>query len=494
MKNISISFWNWFKKHKVWSVIIILIVLGLIWYIVGPKKTVTLDFVLAGRGNIQEQVSATGNIKPLSSVELAFERGGRVAGLSVAVGDRVYKGQQLAFVSNADLVANLAQAEASLKIAELQLGNRTDKLNLDINQTRDSLINTIKNSHTKADDALRNKLYSLFNDPLRYNAKLIFTTDSFLQEDIENNRNTVSDVVDSWRDSLVNLGPTSNLEDYYKTAKNNLILLGKMADQCAEAVNSLTTEEATSIQIDTWKLNVSTARTNIDLTVSSLDASYNQYQSALLAGGNYKTDLSVQAVTIDQARAGVDSALAELAKSLIKSPIDGVITSINLKFGEIVPASRNVISVISYGEYEVESFIPEADIAKIKISNLASTTLDAYGSNVNFETKVIKIDPAATIIDGVPTYKVTLKFTEQDERIRSGMTANLDILTNQKDNVLILPSRVIVTESDGKYVSVLGVNNKTEIIDKKIVTGLRGADGNVEIVSGLSEGDMVVTQ
>ena len=44
-------------------------------------------------------------------------------------------------------------------------------------------------------------------------------------------------------------------------------------------------------------------------------------------------------------------------------------------------------------------------------------------------TEVIKIDPAATIIDGVPTYKVTLKFVDQDERIRSGMTANLDILT-----------------------------------------------------------------
>jgi HlyD family secretion protein len=151
-----------------------------------------------------------------------------------------------------------------------------------------------------------------------------------------------------------------------------------------------------------------------------------------------------------------------------------------------------VISIISQGDYQIESFIPEADISKIKIRNKASTTLDAYGSNVVFDTAIIKIDPAATVIDGVPTYKVTLRFMDQDSRIKSGMTANLDILTNQKDNVLLLPNRVLITEDDGKYVSILNPDGSGKILLKKIVVGLRGSDGNTEIISGLNEGDKVL--
>jgi multidrug resistance efflux pump len=419
-----------------------------------------------------------------------------VAAINVAVGEKVYPGQVLASVSNADLLANLDQAKANLKKVQAGLGDNADQTALNFEQSEISLINTIKDSYTKADDAVRNKMFTLFNDPVRYRASLAFSTDTFLEEDIEDGKDKVTDSLDSWYRSLVKLNGTSDLEAYYNSARTNLVEIKNLLDKCAEAVNALTPDSAgaTQAQIDAWKLNISTARTNTNTAIDTLTGSFNQYKTYGLSVKISENNTLAEEAGVEQALAAVASAEAELAKSILKSPINGVIIAVDAKLGEIVTAGKNVISVISYGEYQIESYIPEADIAKIKISNLASTTLDAYGSNVNFETKVIKIDPAATIIDGVPTYKVTLKFTEQDERIRSGMTANLDILTNQKDNVLILPSRVITTEFDGKYVSVLDVNNKTEIIDKKIVTGLRGADGNVEIVSGLSEGDMVVTQ
>ena len=73
------------------------------------------------------------------------------------------------------------------------------------------------------------------------------------------------------------------------------------------------------------------------------------------------------------------------------------------------------------------------------------------------------------------------------------MTTNLDILTNYKEGVLVLPSRVINTKDDDKYVSILNSNDSSELIEKKIITGARGSNGTVEIVSGLSEGDKVVT-
>jgi HlyD family secretion protein len=484
------------RSHKIWTVIIILLVLVSAWYFINKSsENVKFAEVTVVRGSLSEIVSVTGNVKPFSDVSLAFERGGRVSNVYAVVGDRVSANQVLASVSNADLSANLDQAKANLKITELQLGSKTDKVSLDLAQAKTSLINNIKDSFTKADDALQNKIYSLFNNPARYNSKLIFTADSSLQKDIEDGRNIASDMLDIWYLSLGKLDNNSDLVSYYNSTKENLVFLKKLLDQCAEAVNGLTTDSAnaTQIQIDTWKLNISSARTSIDSTINSLVNSGDQYQVANLAMKNSQTDLSIQSASIEQARAGVSSAEAELAKSVIKSPVDGVITKIDIKIGETVTANKDVVSVISYGQYEIESFVPEADIAKIKIGDLASTTLDAYGSSVNFETMVIKIDPAATVIDGVPTYKVTLKFINKDDRVKSGMTANLDIMTEKKDGVLVIPTRVVISENNKKYVNVLGIGDGAVVTKVEVVTGLRGVDGFVEIVSGLKEGDKVVT-
>jgi RND family efflux transporter MFP subunit len=513
-------FWNWIKRHKVWSVLIVVIVLGIVFWALKSGSTNTqINSVKVERGGIKEEVSVTGNVKPLSDVDLAFERGGRVASLNVAVGDKVYAGQVLASVSNADLVANLDQAKANLKKASAQYGDvkvgtraeelalqktRVDKSTLDLSQAKVALTSSIKDSYTKADDALRNKIYSLFTDPARYNSKLSFPTDNFLREDIEKSKDNLTDGLNTWYQSLAKLNDQSDLEVYYLEAKNYLVLIKSLLDKCAEAVNDLTTESAytSQAQIDTWKLNVSSARTSIDLAIGTLTASYNTYQAAVSALKISQNELTIKQAgstdgqllsaeaSLEVAQAQVASAQAELNKSIISSPISGVVTAIPIKLGEIVPMNQKAISVISYGDYEVETFVPEADIAKVKIDDKAKTTLDAYGSDVVFETSAIKIDPAATMIDGVPTYKVTLKFTNQDDRIRSGMTVNLDILTNQRADVLVVPSRAVKAQTDGKYVTVVDLSNQ-KTSERKVVTGLRGSDGMTEILSGLEAGESV---
>jgi multidrug efflux pump subunit AcrA (membrane-fusion protein) len=497
MKNKLNSFGDFVKSHKIWSFIILIGVILIAWYFIkNNSENIKYTEISVVRGSLSEIVSVTGNVKPLSDVNLAFERGGRVANISVAVGDKVYTGENLASVSNADLLANLAQAEANLKKVKAGQGDSSLKTNLDFSQAEISLVNAIKDSYTKADDAVRNKLFSLFINPVKYRARLAFNTDTFLQEDIEEGKDDITESLDSWSRSLIKLSSASNLEIYYNEAKLNLTNIKKLLEKSAEAVNGLSPESGyiTQTQIDTWKLNISTARTSVNTAIDTLTNYFDQYKTADLAVKISQNSALAEEASVEQAAAGVASAQAELAKSIIKSPIAGVITNIDAKLGEIVSANKNVISVISYGEYQVESFIPEADIAKVKIGNLGSTTLDAYGDSVVFETTVIKIDPAATVIDDVPTYKVTLKFVSQDERIKSGMTANLDILTNQKDNILVLPNRLIITKEGEKYVSVIDPTDQSDLLEIKIVTGLRGSDGNVEIISGLNEGDKVVAQ
>lgn len=505
MRNKTKAFINLIKSHKIWSAIIGILLITIIYYsFFAGSNIVPPNFVLTERGNIKEIVSVTGNIKPFSDVNLAFERSGKVSNINIKVGDQVSESNILASINNDDLAANLDQAKANLKIAEIQFGqsqvgtttiqnSKVDKATLDLAQAKISLVNSIKDSYTKADDAFRNKIYSLFVDPIKSGSKLNFAADSFLKEPIEKEKGVLEEELNSWYQELVSLSSSSDLDSYYNTAKTNLISIKTLLDQCATVVNKLSpnTSYSTQDQIDVWKLNVSGARTSIDTAISNLSGVWDEYQAAILALRTAESDFMVQGANIDQAKAGVASAEAELAKTIIKSPINGVITSIDAKLGEIVSANKNIISVISLGDYEVEAFVPEADISKVKINDLASTTLDAYGSSINFGTKVIKIDPAATIIEGVPTYKVTFKFINTDGRIKAGMTANLDILTSEKNDVLNVPARAIYSKNGDRYVKVLG--EKNAILEIKIEVGLRGSDGQVEILSGLKEGDKVVT-
>jgi multidrug efflux pump subunit AcrA (membrane-fusion protein) len=97
------------------------------------------------------------------------------------------------------------------------------------------------------------------------------------------------------------------------------------------------------------------------------------------------------------------------------------------------------------------------------------------------------------MIENVPTYKVTLKFaSSSDDRIKSGMTANLDILTGQKNNVLAVPSRSVYSIDTQKYVKLVDLNSPSKSKEIKVETGIRGVDGYVEIISGLKEGDQIL--
>jgi len=125
-----------------------------------------------------------------------------------------------------------------------------------------------------------------------------------------------------------------------------------------------------------------------------------------------------------------------------------------------------------------------------------SVTLDAYGSEVNFPATVSLVDPAETVIEGISTYKVTLSFDEADTRIRSGMTANISIHTAERNNVLEIPLRAVTTKESTKIVRIAPPQTakaNTTPQEVNIVLGLRGSDGMVEVVSGLTEGEEVIT-
>ena len=202
-----------------------------------------------------------------------------------------------------------------------------------------------------------------------------------------------------------------------------------------------------------------------------------------------RANIQWQKTQIEQAIDDVKYYQNELEKTILRSPIDGLITRQESKIGEMVLASSPIISIISPDKFKIEAYISESDIAKIKIGQLADLTLDAYGDQDIFKAKVTKIDPGETIIEGVASYKVTLQFIQENQRIKPGMTANIDILTGHRSSVLTVPRRAII-EEEGKGQFVKVIKNGT-VKKTKITTGLTGSDGKIEIISGLKENEKI---
>lgn len=143
----------------------------------------------------------------------------------------------------------------------------------------------------------------------------------------------------------------------------------------------------------------------------------------------------------------------------------------------------------SDGIFEIETYIPEVNIAHIAPGNPATTTLDTYGSAVAFSAKVVSVDPAETIKDGVSTYRTRLAFLAADPRIRSGMTANVVIVTGVLRDAVVIPIGAVGMKGDVPYVSVV---EEGRTVPRTIVTGHSPALGQIEVVSGLSAGDVVL--
>ncbi len=474
------KFFKFLRRRWIVAFVIVLILLGAVYFLFFRKSgNTTYEAGVVKRGVVVQEVSVTGTVKPATSVDLGFQVGGKVSFINTDVGKRVGAGQVLVTLSNLDLKAQLAQAQA--KLDELKKGTRPEEIIIQegkIQDAKDNLLDVISDSYTKSDDAIRNKTDKLFSNPSTFPQLNIYVNDLNLKSQIESDRFSIESILNRWKN---NLSSAAEAKIGINSVKNFL-------DKLASAVNILSpTSSLSQTIIDGYKADISTARTNINTAITNLSAaestlSQEENQLALDKAGTVSEQIRAQ-------EAAVEEVQAYLAKTIIYSPINGIVTKQEAKVGEIISANTTVVSVISDVKYQIEAYVPEADIAKIKINDPAKVTLDAYGSDINFEAKVVAIDPAETVIEGVSTYKTTLQFTKEDERVKSGMTANTDILTAKKENTLYVPQRAVLTKDGEKIVRVI---NGTQINEVPVQIGLKGSDGNIEILNGLNENDKIV--
>ncbi len=508
------------KKQKLLvGVVVLVFVLISLGIVATLRQHPTYDTVSVKRGNVVQQVSATGSVTPVREVDLGFARAGTVARIYKSVGENVSEGELITSLDTSELDAQLAQAEASLasqqaNLESLKQGTRPEEIAVDqakvqsaqvaLAESQKSVVNAIQSAYTSTDDAIRNDLDQIFSNPRSPTPQITFLmSDASLQAQITTERVSMEQTLVAWNASLATVRVSGDLASYLHGAEQNLSDAKTLLDGAALAVNALTANGTLSqTTISTWKTAISAARTEVNAAITSVYGAEDGWKTAqaalavsqsqldLAKAGSTQSQIDAQQALVNQAKANAQSIQVQINNMSIHAPFNGVVTRQDAKIGEVIAVNQQLVGVISNGQFEIDANIPEVDIAKIAVGDHADVTLDAYGPDTVFRAHVVSIDPGETIVEGVPTYKTTLNFDQADQRIRSGMTANITIGAAEKDGVLILPQRVLIQQGQNQYVKVPEQGGAAKQV--QIQTGLRGSDGNIEIVSGLGEGDTVV--
>ncbi len=164
-----------------------------------------------------------------------------------------------------------------------------------------------------------------------------------------------------------------------------------------------------------------------------------------------KYDLSVAQVKasraqIDSAKANLSTARINLNYTTIRSPVNGTVVARNVDVGQTVAASLQAPTLFTIAQdlekMQVDTNVDEADIGKVKVEQFASFTVDAFPGEP-FKAKVSQVRNAPTTVQNVVTYDVVLGVRNPDLKLRPGMTANVNIIVEKKDDVLMIPNGVL---------------------------------------------------
>ena len=540
------------KKWYILGGVILLILLVLPQFF--KKQESSYTTAKAMEQTIKQTVEVTGQVESADDIQLNFKNSGLVRTVNVKVGDKVKAGQLLAALRADNVGAQIADAQAAVDIAQSDLdkllaGASSADLNItqeevnsanlayqtalsnlvDLESTRDrelanlkaTAINTIndktntaqysldivedaimdsdadyylyvfnqttffdaKDKYTTAKNSLDNFFVALGNSPDLNNKEVLLTTLDDLENVLGQSLLSVNSAMDTMLVAIENSTYTSTVIANFKTSLNT------QSSALGTAISVVQTASANLRTKDLYYKNqIISSNNSIQAALKSLDLAKAKLAYKKEAPRDFQ--ISSAQANVRRAQANLSRYYSEWSDMMIKAPVDGTVTKVNIDPGEISSMSNFAISMIGVSNLQVEVDVPESDITKLAVNDPVEITLDAFASTQKFAGIVSFIDPAATVINEVIYYKVKISLNEQNELIKSGMTADLAILTEQKDKALVIPARAVVYKNDKAYVQIL-VNNQPQ--EKAVEVGLKGDEGLMEILSGLKVDEEVIT-
>jgi len=334
----------------------------------------------------------------------------------------------------------LSTAQTSANSAQTSLNTSTAKLDLTLDQARTDLVN------------LQNLLTG--DIQLAANAKAKITQAGTALA-------TITDYIG---------GSYTSVQQSYQSAKDK------------DAINQITAKQ-------TYDSTIEKANSSVISSQNSYDSSVTSYQKTAASPKSF--DIASSYASLLSAQTSLDTANNNLSYATLTAPGAGVVAAIGAQIGEMVTGggtNNAFMTIANTAQLAVHGTVGEADVAKLKVGQVATVTVDAVGSSARMTGKVTALDPVATIQQGVPVYGVDITVDVPNAQVRPGMSGTANVILASRQDVLVVPNLAVRSQGNRRFVQVL---KDGQPVDADVVFGISN-DTVIEVASGLQEGDTVV--
>ena len=479
-------------------IVIIIIVYFILSSIFNSSTTTQYIFDSAKKGMILQIVTGSGQVSAENQLDIQSEVSGKITSIKVAVGQKVKAGELIATIDSADAYIDLETAR--IAYAKLIEPAKTgDKVNAE---------NTLSKSYSDGFSTISDAFVdmAIVIDGLD---DLFYSRDGYLSDQISTNLNDTAesyrtiaaisyDKADNQYEALLNeyknlsrTSATSSIETMLiKTYDLTKAISGVLKNtqstivyiSTSQAEYNSTVAPAATVNVNTWSADINSQLTSLLSSKNNIESNKDTLDDLL--NGADDLDIKSEKLSLQQKERAY-------AKYFIRAPFEGVIGRIPVNVYDQA-SNGTVIATISSNKKITTIPLNEVDAVKVEKDQKVELTFDAI-PDLKIEGKVIEVDLVGTANQGVVTYNIKIIFENSDNRIRAGMSTDATIITEEINNILIVPSGSIKSKGIGKqqtnYVETL--DDDGIVTQKTIKTG-NTDDTNTEIIEGLNEGDEII--
>jgi len=543
---------NLITRHKLVAIIgLLIIVIGGYFglkAVTNKDKGPQYTTAAVANGTLIVSVSGSGQVAASEQIDVKPKVSGDITGLYVGKGDEVKAGKLLVKLDDTDFKKAVNNAATSLETANLELDrllSPPDELTL--LQSENSLAQAEESKQNAQDNLAKgyedgfNNVASAFLDLPSIMAGLQSTLFSYdfspnqQQQNIDYYTDSVKDYNakalqyrnDAYNEyQIARQAYDQNFQDYKDTSRYSATsTISSLISQTyettkdiAEAVKSANnliqfyqdklTEHGfkpstlSSTHLSTLATYISKTNSQLASLLSSQSSLQNDEQSIInaertieekglslanLKAGATELDIRAKKIAVQQQADALAVAQQNLADCSIVAPLTGIVADINVKKGDSVSSGTVVASIIT-NQQIAEISLNEVDAAKVKVDQKATLTFDAL-PDVSISGKVFDIDTIGTVSQGVVSYGVKIALDTQTNQVKPGMSVAVDIITDVRQNVLVVPNSAVKSQGNSYYVELMENNSP---VQQAVGIGISN-DTSTEIASGLKEGDVVIT-
>ncbi len=530
------------KKLIITVAIIVVLVVAAGWVVLslgknGSDQTLAPKIEVVKRGNFRMSIRATGNLEPLLDVEVKSNVEGEVVELLVDDGDYVQKGDILVRLDpkmyeeeQKQAEADVKASEAQLRQAELNIDREKERLNSDLTQkaaavkiAEASLETTKAETLTRISSAetdIQSTKNLLDQDKISLEQANITLSQGKLtlgeyETSLESSKVSLDTALSEFERNkslfekeLVSKQGLEDAESRHASADSQYKNANKRVESQKQTIKSQErTIEARKTAIKTREVQLKYQELNLGHLKKTRAKAEEESQIRL---DNTKTQLQERQATIDNEKLSTEqskvSAYANLLRrksslknqderlawTVIKAPMSGTVTQLAIEQGEIVTSGRSafsqsppIMTIADLSKMVVKTFINEVDMERLDEGQAAEIKIDAFQTK-KFNGQVYEISQSGQQQDNIISFEVMIEVLNTSGNIRPGMSADVDIITYEEKNVLMIPIDAVISKTSAMVIAQVG-NTSPFKVGKPIVMQTiseKTFNGTVESVGG----------